>query len=516
MRVRLVAAPVALAAVLLAGCGGGDSSPDPASLAPAGAPIFIEATLAPDEGAAEDIDSLARRIAGIDDLGELIAEELELDALDAGNGFDFAEDVEPWLGERGGLYLDEYDGEDFLAAGAAVETTDSAATRDFIEEFAKTEDGGDPIDRSYEDADYKVDPEDGEAVGVIGDFFAFAETENDFKAMVDASSGDSLAEEEAYSDSHAEAPEDSVADLFVDIGGMIEESGGEIDAEARLFLDSVGLEPEEATAVASLTPTSDHVEIDVSTDVTGEVAAGGDASELLASLPSGSVAAFAAPEFGERFGEAVDRIDAEGLPGEVPPNVLKRTLRKAGVDLDAIASSVGDAAAFVEGETQANLRGALVLAATDATEARNAVSNVGLFLRATGTSGVSPIGGELSGFTVHISDLGPQPLVVAAEGERIAIAYGLAAAKAALAADSGGTLGDGPLYKEAVAALGDVPIAAFADGPPALDIVSSLVPTDDEGFREALPYLRKIEYVAIGSRAAGDRTTARLIVGIGG
>lgn len=517
MRVRLVLVlTVALAAAATAGCGGGeDSSSDPASLAPAGAPIFIEATLTPDEATSEDIDSLARTIAGIDDVSGLIVEQLNQEAADSGTEFDFAEDVEPWLGEAGGIYLDDYDGDDFQTAGLAIQSTDSGATQDFVDEFAQSDDGEEPRDASYEGVDYKVDPEDGEAIGVVGDFLAFADTEADFKAMVDASDGDSLADDEAYTSAVSGVPEESVADVYVDIGGLIEETGDEIDPEAELFLESSGLEPAEATAVASLIPGADRVEVDFSSDVTGERPAGGDASDLLASLPAGSVAAIASAEFGKRFSEIVDKIDANGIPGSVPPHKLKDGLKEAGIDLEAIASSVGDLGAFVEGSSEADLRGAVVLGTSSAAEAKNAVSNVGLFLRATGASGVTAIGGELSGFSVRSPDLGRQPLIVAAKGERIAVAYGLAAAKDALATGTGGTLGEDPLYKEAVAALGGVPITAFADGPPALDLVSNLVPPDEEGFREALPYLEEIDYVAIGSESEGERTAAKLIVGVG-
>ena len=73
-------------------------------------------------------------------------------------------------------------------------------------------------------------------------------------------------------------PDGSLADVFVDIGGLIDQSGGSVDPDAEQFLDSAGIDPDEATAVASLVPGSDQVEIDFSSDLSGENPPTGDAS----------------------------------------------------------------------------------------------------------------------------------------------------------------------------------------------------------------------------------------------
>ncbi len=168
-----------------------------------------------------------------------------------------------------------------------------------------------PTDGSYNGVDFKVQ-EDETTIGVFDGLVVFAEDEATFKEMVDASEGENLAGDEDYTSAISGAPDSSAADVFVDIGGLIEEAGGEIDSEAQTFLDTVGIEPDEATAVASLVPGSDQVEIDLSTDLSGENPPSGDASELLESLPATSVAAFASPEFGKRFNEGIDQIDEAG------------------------------------------------------------------------------------------------------------------------------------------------------------------------------------------------------------
>lgn len=519
VKARLAAiAASALTVFAVAGCSGsGDSSSgeSPAVLAPPQAPVFVEVSVRPEGELKSNVEALAESIGGIDDLGGLIVEKLEQSATDSGEEFDYDEEVAPWLGERAGIFLSSYDGDDFTQYGIAVQTTDADATQEFVDKESKSDEGP-AEDGSYDGVDYKIERDDGTTVGVVDDFLAFAEDEQTFKAMVDASGGDSLAEEETFAETFDAAADGSFADVFVDVGGLIEESGGSVDPEAQQFLDSAGIDAKEATAVASLIPGSDQIEIDVSSDLGAENPPSGDASDLLETLPANSFAAFASAEFGQRFEEAIDQIDANGIPGEIPKGEFKSGLEEAGIDVEKIAGSIEDLGVFATGSSESDLGGAAVLTTKDSQEATNTVSNIGLLLRGSGVPGVTAISGKASGFSIRSEDLGPKPLVIAAQGERIAIAYGLAAAKEALAGTSGQTLGDSAAYKEAVSSLGGTPISGFVDGPGALKLADALVPADErEGFLEAKPYLEKIAYLAIGAGASGDQATAKLIAGIG-
>ncbi|MGC1167244.1 MAG: DUF3352 domain-containing protein [Solirubrobacterales bacterium] len=520
MKPRLVLpALAATAALAVAGCGGSSdasSGGSPAALAPPQAPVFIEVAVRPEGELKSNVEALAESIGGIDDLGDLVVSELEQSASDSDEELDYAKEVEPWLGEKAGIFLDEYDGEDFTEYGIAVQTSDADATQAFVDKQSKSDEGP-ADDGSYEGVDYKVERDDGMTVGVIDDFLAFAEDEQAFKAMVDASAGESLAEEASFSDTFDAASNGSFADVFVDVGELIDQSGGTIDPEAQQFLDSAGIDAKEATAVASLVPGSDQIEIEVSTDLGAEKPPTGDASELLGSLPADSFAAFALADFGDRFEEAIDEIDANGIPGEIPKGQFKSGLKEAGIDIEKIAASVGDLGVFAEGSSESSLAGAAVLATKSAKEATNTVSNIGLLLRASGIPGITAISGKASGFSIRSADLGPKPLVIAAQGERIAVAYGLPAATRALAAASGQRLADSPLYEEAVAALGSTPISGFVDGPAALRLASALIAGSDDAddFREAKPYLAKIEYLAIGSGAEDGLASVRLMAGVG-
>jgi uncharacterized protein DUF3352 len=518
VRFRLVPSVLcALAAALLvAGCGSSDEGgSEAAALAPPSAPLFADVLIQPEGEAKQNVDALAQTIAGVDNLGELVVEELESSAAEEGEEVDFEKEIQPWLGEKAGMFAGEYaNGEDFNGYGIAIAVTDEGEAKAFVDKQSEAEDEA-PKDGSYEGFDFKVAADDGQTVGVVDGFLVLAEDEAIFKEMVDAAEGESLADSDSYSAAVSDVPGDSAADVYLDIGRMIDEAGNKIDSETQLFLDSVGIEPEEATAVASVVPSAaNQIEVDLSTDLSGENPPSGDASELLGTLPGGAVAAIASAEFGKRFEEGIDQIDEEGIPGQVPPHQLKKALKQAGIDLEQIFSSIGNVAVFAEGNSERNLGGALVLETESETEAKNTVANVGLFLRKTGMSGITAINGKASGFSVRSPDLGRQPLVVAASGKRIAIGYGLPAAMAVLE-DKGSSLADAPSYKEALSALGSTPISAYVDGPSALTLASSMISPSDEGFREAKPYLNKVEYVALGSEASGDLATAKMIIGVG-
>ena len=508
---------LAAALLLLAGCGGSSDSGggEPASLAPADVPFYFEANLAPGGKASEELDQLADTVLGIEDVSEFIGEKLnEAVSFDGGGKFDYEEEVEPWVGEKAGLYLQEYDGDDFHGGGIALELSNAGEAEEFFEK--KNGDSDEPAEaEEFEGDKFYVSNEDESVVGFIGDFLVYGETKEDFEEMVTLSEGDEgLNEAEKFQTAMESAPDDGVGTLYVDIGGALEQAEAQISAEDQAAFSVLGIEPRKATAVATLVPHSEQVEIDFSTNLGKASSVSGDASALLESLPGTAVAAFATPEFGKALGEEIDTLDKEGIEGEIEPGQLKPALESIGIDLDSIAASLGDVAGFVEGSSEASLGGAVVIETDDATEARNTVANLGLLLRATGTEGVTAIHGEVSGFSVRSADLGSQPLIVGAAGETIVIAYGPKAAARALQTNAK-TLGTTADFEAAKATLGSTPISAFISGGPAVKLLDATLDPDARAkFDSARPYVQKITYVAIGSEAKGDETTARMIVGV--
>jgi hypothetical protein len=511
----LAIAALLVAALLVAGCGGGSGGGggEPAGLVPKQAPVYLEVDLAPEAKTSEALNELTQTVFGIEDVGEFVAEELEQAALGEGEKLDFEKEVEPWLGDKAGLYLSEYDGNDFHGVGFAIETTDSGEAEEFVEKRVEANDNG-TEPGEFEGHKYYVEPEDESVLGMIGDYLSFSETKADFEAMVEAFEGEGLNESPKFKEAMEGAPEGGIGKVYVDIGGLIEETEGAIPAEAEAFFDLIQIEPKKATAVATVMPHTEQVEVDVSTNIGKTIAGSGDASKALEGLPATATVGFAAADFGKSFGEGLHAFSEKGIPGQIPPGELEGAFGALGINFETLGESFGDAAGFVEGVSEGSLGGALVVETTNAAEVRNLVGKIGLLLRSTGTEGITALNGEISGFSVHASDLGSKPLIVGAAGEKLVIAYGTKAAAQALRRQSK-TLGTTPDFEAGKQALGSTPIGAFVEGGPTLKLVESLLsPEELEKFAGARPFVEKISYLALGSETEGQKTTAKVIVGL--
>lgn len=506
---------IAIVVVLaVAGCGGSESTNSGlAGFAPPGSLVFAEARLKPRGALKTNLDGVAFGIAGISDLRGFLVEELERSARKEGEPLDFAKEVEPWLGERAAVAFARLKEGRLSEPLIAVETTDPRAVRAFIDERVQKGKGSFE-DASYEGVEFKVGGSEGKAFGVIDKTFIVASGEREFKAAVDAADGDSLGDEDRFQKAIASASDGSFANVYADVGGIVEQSGGRIDPQAQEILQGIGVDLSEATAVASVIPLGQLIEVDLSSNIGGEMALSGDASKLLGSLPGTAFGAVAFSGVGEQLEKVIDSIDASGIPPGLPPQQLKSRLGKAGVDIDKIAASLEDGAIFAEGSNRKSLRGALVLTTDGSGEATRAVAGLGTLLRSSKVPGVTAVGGQASGFSIDSPKLGGKPIVVAAKGDRIAIGYGLGPALAGLNANLSTTLSGYPSYEIAVSALGDTPISAYIGGPETRHLAEVLVPRSEGGFWSVAPYL-KFTYIALGTGTEGDLATAKLVLGIG-
>ncbi len=479
-----------------------------ADFAPPGSLVFVEAKLRPTGAMKSNLDAASRRITGRA-LGEFVLGEIEKSAGDAERPLDFDREVEPWLGEVGAVAFERLVSGELSEPLIAVQTTDPEATEKLIAERANAGDE----DADYAGVDFKVSDSGDRAIGLIDDALVLAAGEREFKTAVDAAQGDSLADEDRFQETVAVASDASFADAYVDIGGILEQSDDRIDPRVRGVLRGAGLDPSEATAVASLIPRSEQIEIDVSSDLAGREAPDGDVSELLGSLPASSLAAFAFADFGEQLEEAVDGLDEAGIPDAIGPGELKAAFAQTGVNLERVAGSLESAAVFVSGKSREELGGALVLSGRSS-EAADAIAGLGQLLRGARVPGITAVTGRGSGFSIRSRELGEKPLVVLGKGNRVSIGYGLGPALTGIAGNSAATLAGTAGFKAAKKALGNTPISGYVDGPSALRLAEALVPRTSGDFWNAVPYLKKIDYIGVGSGSEDGVVTARLIAGL--
>ena len=511
----LAIAATAAAALAIGACGGGDDGgvedTDPASLAPADAPIYVQVTLRPEGKLKTDVEALASTVSGLDDptgrLIELFDEETADENPTQDPGFNFSEDVEPWLGGRVGVFAQGFS-ED---PGALIaQTTDVAAARKAVEGgSARTDE-----ERTYEGADYFFDADDEEAVGVVGEFFVLGDLEA-FKRTVDVSEGeDSLGDQSEFTDAMDEAPSGSLVDAYASLERIAEEVRKEDPENAETVEASLG-EISGKSVIASLVPAADSLELDIATDADPGYQLT-DLSGLIESFPADTFAAFGIPDLGQIVDRTIDQLEQAGIEG-IDREAIDGQLSQAGLSLDEVTGALGDLGIFATGTDEASLQGAGVIVSDDPEAAQNLISKLTAITGLAQLSGSPNIRPAPIGNGISITDpeeLGPQPLIVTTEGDRIAIGYGAEATEQALAKGAGTTLGDDPTYQQAVKALGGDDLSGYVSMPGVLRLAESLGAIADPDYQQAKPYLDRLGYAIFGSGELGDFQNSKIIVGV--
>jgi Protein of unknown function (DUF3352) len=514
-RVRpLACAAAAAAALALPACGGGGggvSSDDPASLAPASAPLYFQATLRPKGKLKANVEKLSSTVSGIKDpLGQVVAmidQSLASNKPLSGKTQTFEKDFEPWIGNRAGVFVEGFSGSP--SAAGIVQTTDPAATQRAIDDGREKGDK----QRSYKGVDYLVGGQDGTAVGVVGDFVLIGD-EKGLKDAVDVSKGDSdaLGDQSDFTTTLDQAPPGSLAEAYVSLEAVTNELRARSisPAGSKGFESAVG-DTSGKSALASLVPSSDSAEVDLSTNASQNIQLT-DLSKLIGTLPRQSFATIGIPDLGNRIGETIDQLQKAGVQG-VSRKAIDQQLALTGISLDDITKALGDLGIFAEGSDRGSLQGAGVITSPDPAAAKSLIGNLAKLALSAGQRGIKPAAGG-TGFSItDPANLGSQPLTITASGGKIVIGYGQQATAQALTG-GGGSLGQDPTYKQATAALGGSGISGYFSLGKIFALADALGARHDPGYVQARPYLNHLSYAILGSASKGDFSTSKVIVGI--
>jgi len=505
----------AVVALTAAACGqsssGGDG--DPASLVPANAPVYAEASVRPEGEQEEGALAAAGKILRTDDPAGKLRELFDEAIAEEGGGLTWEKDFAPWLGEKAAVWTSDLENGDSFTVIAS--TTDAEAAAAAIQRF-KQKDGSEYEKRSHAGVDYEANSE-GLAAGIVDDFFVYG-TEDAFKRTLEtADGGEALADADRYEDAVDDLEDDRLGLFFLDTKVLFE-SGMAQDPESaetfeqiRRFLpyDKIG------PTVGSLQADGDTIALDGSTlDVpegpwrTLSTLFGGAESELMPELPGDAWGALAMPKLGEAARTLFEQVG--GLIGGAA--VAAQVKSATGLDLEQdVFSWMGDGAVFVRGESEADIDGALVIQSTDDGKASNAFGKIiGLIGR---EAGVRPepmrLEGAESAFSIALPD-GERTVVLARGAGRVVAAYGEEAATAAL--DPATTLGDSELYGKAKDALGDGMEPASLLSMASIVALVDATGEADADWREAKPYLEAIEAITSGGKLDGDDVKARVAV----
>lgn len=550
-RFRPLIAALAVAAAAAFGvvaCGEDEEesvSEGPASAVPADAPVYFESVANLDD--AEGLTS-ALETLGVEDPAGMIGGELDAKLEEDGETISYTEDIEPLIGERAGFFVESFgvagdlaEATDCLTPGGdavavsdegcalpaqditdavasegdgavVVETPDEDGARELIDQLIA--ESGDPAeDATHGDVDYKLNPEDGDAIAVF-DGFVVAGTEPSVQAAIDASEGDSLADSEEFQSELDDIGTDPVFTAYAEPTAILDqlEASGQLDAAARAIAEQTAGGLAEVPAVFAIGADSDKITFDASTGVAeSPTQVPTEESPLLQELPGDSWAATAIPDVGASVDQALQQFSATA--GAAAPDIAKEFRRETGLDLTELTSAIGDIGVFVRGTNVLDVGGGAVVEDLDPGVTADAVEALRRIAQREASPGerVTDPGVEGEGFTVT-SPAVPQPINVVQRDDRLVIAYGDEATEDAFAPSE--TLGDSDTFTSATEALGDYGVSLFVDAGPALDIAESTGASQDPDYAQAQPYLENLDYFITGGSADDDRSRVRAVLGL--
>jgi hypothetical protein len=514
--VLLAAGGIAFAAMRI---WAGAVSDEAVDLVPADAAVYFNAFLNPSRTQKRALRDLLEKFdkaptpeEATDALADLINDAI------ADTGLTFEKDIDPWLGRQVAVFATDFS-DDSPTAAALVATEDTDATQQMIHKLDESE-GENPEGRSYEGVDYDLYPEDENndrvASGFIDEFWVIG-SEDGFKAVVDASGGESLGDSEQYDEATGVLSDDHLALFYLDAQRILEEASatGEVTPDEIGALEAFpGVDLSEPTA-GILYARSDGLVLEVASRNTDENSAlieNLDESGLLPQLPAESWLAIGTAEVGEVASEFLQVVEDQN-PGTVE-NLDSQLAAQTGLRLqEDILSWMGDTGLFVEGTGILELRGGIVIESKNPDRSEATIKTLGDLAAAQGAP-VSPVEIEgLSGFAVSNPPELPQPVNVVAGGDRVVIAYGDSATREAIEASD--TLDGSEAFQEAGEALGDDFNPSFyLEVPAVVSLIEGFMPTDDPTYQQDVkPWIDPLTHIVAGSKLEGDTLVQRVVIG---
>jgi hypothetical protein len=196
-RTRIVAAVVCIAALalVLAGCGSSSNSPsnaDPATVAPGGSIIYVEATVRPQGSQRSDAQTALTKLLGRNPAPQI---QNGLQRAFQSAGLNYQKDIQPWLGQRIGFVVTALSS---TGIGLIMPTNNTSAALSALQKAARN----DHLSaRSYRGVNYQEGTDSSgkpEAIGIVG-HNAVVGGPGAFTAIIDASHGGSLASNQTFS-----------------------------------------------------------------------------------------------------------------------------------------------------------------------------------------------------------------------------------------------------------------------------------------------------------------------------
>lgn len=490
------------AATLVSGCGAEGHS-DPTRAVPASAPLYVEFDADPSEEQQERLEEIATNLpgrgSGSDRLLTLLGGGLSSSGLDVS----VADDIQPWVDKRVGLFVSRFSEEGTVRDAALVfSTEDSSKAEQAVNDVL----GDDAQESSHRGVGYRTGRT---LAGGMVDGLAVVGTVPAIKASIDSSKGRALAESNPYKHAVKRLPKDWVVATFSGTSKDLKRAGLTGPGVDQLL--SAFTEP----TLSSLRLTAEGLllesEVPRSVSFLAGPILGGSGTRLLGQLPADAWLAIGQPD----IGADLRRLIGPQLVREDAQEIVRLLRQRAGVDVERdILRWMGDGAVFANGLPNNPYNVGLVLESKDPRASTRAIDRLARTIRAGRAISVRAIRGELGvgrGYAFSSPDL-PVPIEVLSDRRRVVIAGGSGLAATAILV--GTPLSRREEFTSVFARLGKgFQPSTFLIMDRALPTLEFLGFETSAVYRQAEPYLRVIDRIVGGTKPAGhDRLTSRTLI----
>lgn len=497
-------------ALAAAGCGGssgGGSDADPATLVPASAPIYAEFSLEDDE----DFKAVASKLTGAADPAAELVKLLESSGSGSGSDFDYERDLEPWLGDRVGLYFTSLADDDVQGAFIAA-TEDEDKAKDFLAKELKDTDGDDKpaqvSEMKHKDVDYSVDTANDNAYAIVDGTVVYG-SEQGVKGAIDASDGDALADTDGLKTARDQVEDDGLMFAYAGIRELAASAGPGATAQLQSFIDQAGDRIAMSGDVEDGAIGFEVAQLGLENPVAAEP------GKILADLPGDAWVGGSFAAFGKTIEAQLKQLEATPEGKQITQG-LQQLQSATGIDVRSdVISWIGDMGFFVRGTSLNDIGGALIVEASDPQKPKRLLSELQNIAQAAGDASLRELDQDgVEGVTIRTEDV-PFPIHVGVGGSKFIVAVGDEALSQAV--NPSGKLVDSAEYKAAAEKLGDdVKPAFFANLATAKTLIEGTGVLQQAGDDAAAiqRVLDNLTTVVGGSSAEGGVQRTKFVIGV--
>jgi hypothetical protein len=290
----------------------------------------------------------------------------------------------------------------------------------------------------------------------------------------------------------------------------------QLDPQGRALIEKAAGGALTQPVLGSVTATAEDIEIELSAGSDGVET---EQSSLLEQLPGQAWLGFGFGNLGDAVQQGLDNVEDAEVPGADLETIRSQVQAATGLELDQITDALGSGAIYVEGTSEANLAGALVLQTEDPETTSTLLTKAQSLIEQAADpkeARVQPLAsttGEVGFQVVDPSGELTQPVQFVQQGDKVVIGYGSASVSQVLGGGAE-TLSSVPAFTSASDKLSGLGVDFFLSFAPVFQLAESEGAAKDPDFQQAKPYLDGLDFLAVGSGDEDDRALLRFIVGL--